>query len=149
MSDLQGKAITAEVALSAATAKTTIQIIAPANHRVIVQGWSVFFDGTSVNAEPVIVELMFQTDAGTMSALTPVKTDGSMPETLQVTAQHTATVEPSAGDVIERKNIHPQAGYEKIFPLGQEPKLGGGDRMAIRCTAPANVNVTGEIVFEE
>ena len=149
MSDLQGKAIISEVALTAATAKTVAQIVAPANHRVILQGWSVFFDGTAVTNEPVIVEVLFQTSAGTMTPLTLVKTDGSLPETLQTTGQHTATVEPSSGDVIARKNIHPQAGFEKIFPLGQEPKLGGGDRIGIRCTAPDAVNVVAELTFEE
>lgn len=149
MAALQFKGITAEVALSAATPKTVLQIVSGTNQRVKVQGWSVFFDGTNVSAEPIVVELLRQTDAGTMSALTLVKLDGGLTTTLRSTGQHTATAEPTAGNVIERKDIHPQAGYEKIYPLGQEPIIQASGRMGIRCTAPAGVNVVAEMTCEE
>ena len=149
MARLFGTALTAEVALVASTEKTVLQLIAPANHRVVIKRWGVFFDGQSVSAEPVLVKLEFQTDAGTMSALTPKKTDGSLPEALQATAQHTATVEPTSGDVLDTMNVHPQQGYREVYPLGEEIILGGGDRIAIVCTAPDNVNVVATFVFEE
>ena len=144
-----GIASTAEVALAAATAKTVMQLVAASNHRVRLLRWGVFFDGTSVTAEPVQVRLLRQTTAGTMSALTPVKKDDSIAETLQTTAQHTATVEPTAGDVLDVKEIHPQQGYEYIAPLGQEYIIGGADRLGIECTAPAVVNVRAVMEFEE
>jgi hypothetical protein len=144
-----GKAQTAEIALSAATAKTILQLVAASNHRAKLLSWGVFFDGTSATAEPVQVRLLRQTSAGTMSALTPVKNDDSLAETLQTTAQHTATAEPTAGDVLEAIEVHPQGGYEKIYPLGQEPVIGGGDRIGIECTAPASVNVRASVTFEE
>jgi hypothetical protein len=140
---------TAEVALSAATAKTVIQLTSPSNHRVAVLGWGVFFDGTSVTAEPVQVRLLRQTSAGTMSALTPVAMDGSVGETIQSTAQHTASAEPSSGNVVDVIECHPQQGYEKIFPMGQEIILAGAGRVGIECTAPATVNVRAKIFFEE
>lgn len=140
---------TSEVALSAATAKTIVQIVAPTNQRLKIKSWGVFFDGTSATAEPVVCELMRQTDAGTMSALTLVKDDPSFTETIQSTAQENATGEPTGSTVLERRNVHPQASYEKIYPFGQEKKVPGGGRLAIRCTAPAGVNVIGEIAFEE
>lgn len=149
MAAFQGQAVTAEVALSAATAKTVLQVVAAANHRVKVLSWGVYFDGTSSSAEPVQVRLLRQTTAGTMSALTPTKRDDSIGETLQTTAQHTASAEPTAGDVLEAKEVHPQAGYEKIYPFGGEVIIGGGDRLGIECTAPASVNARCEIVFEE
>lgn len=144
-----GKALTSEIALSAAAAKTVLQLVAPANHRVKVLAWGVYFDGTSSSAEPVQVRVLRQTTAGTMSALTPVKNDDSIAEALQTTAQHTATAEPTAGDVLEAKEVHPQSGYEKIYPLGQEIIIGGSDRVGIECTAPAGVNVRADITFEE
>jgi hypothetical protein len=149
MAAFQGIAQTAEVALSAATAKTVIQLVAATNHRVKVLRWGVFFDGVSVSAEPVQVRLLRQTTAGTMSSLTPVKLDDSLAETLQTTSQHTATAEPTAGDVVDVVEVHPQSGYEIIYPLGQEVIIGGGDRLGIECTAPAGVNVRAKIVFEE
>jgi hypothetical protein len=149
MSAFIGVAQTSEVALTAATAKTVLQIVAPANHRVKVLGWGVFFDGTSVTAEPVQVTVSRQSTAGTMSSLTPVKLDDSLAETLQTSAQHTATAEPTTSDALDVIEVHPQQGYEIRYPLGQEPIIGGGDRLGIVCTAPAGVNVRAKLIFEE
>lgn len=149
MAAFQGQAATAEIALTAATAKTVLQLVAAANHRVKILGWGVFFDGTSTTAEPVQVRLLRQTTAGTMTALTPTKRDDSIADTLLTTAQHTATAEPTAGDLIEAIEVHPQQGYQVLYPLGVEPIIGGGDRVGIECTAPAAVNVRAVALFEE
>lgn len=149
MAAFLGSAVTAEVALSAATAKTVLQLVAASNHRAKVLGWSVSFDGVSTTDAPVVVELERQTTAGTMTSLTPKKLDDSLAETLQTTAQHTATVEPTSGDLLDSMNVHPQGGYQVMYPLGQEPIVGGGDRVGIVCTAPAAVNVIAKILFEE
>ena len=150
MSAFIGLATTAEIALTAATAKTVLQLVAAANHRVKLQAWGVYFDGTSSSAEPVQVELKRQTTAGTMSALTPTKADDSIADTLLTTAQHTATgAEPTAGDLLKRVEVHPQGGYEEQCPYGQEYIMGGGDRLGIVCTAPAGVNVVAWTRFEE
>lgn len=149
MAAFQGQAATAEIALTAATAKTILQLVAAANHRVKILGWGVFFDGTSTTAEPVQVRLLRQTTAGTMTALTPTKRDDSIADTLLTTAQHTATAEPTAGDLLEAIEVHPQSGYQVMYPLGAEPIVGGGDRVGIECTAPAGVNVRATVIFEE
>lgn len=149
MAAFQGIAATAEVALAAATAKTVVQIVAPSNHRVKILGWGVFFDGIAGTAAPVEVTLSRQSTAGTMSSLTPAKRDDSLAETLQVTAQHTATAEPTTGDTVDSIEVHPQSGFEIVYPLGQEVICGGGDRIGIVCTAPAIVNVRAKIIFEE
>lgn len=140
---------TAEIALTAATAKTVIQITTPTNRRARVLGWGVFFDGVSTTAEPVQVRLLRQTTAGTMSSLTPVLLDGGLTLTIQTTAQHTATAEPTAGNVLDIAEVHPQQGYEKQYIPGQEPIVGSGGRVGIECTAPATVNVRAKIIFEE
>jgi hypothetical protein len=149
MSAFIGLATTAEIALTAATAKTVIQIVAPANHRLKILAWGVYFDGTSVTAEPVLARLLRQTTAGTMSALTPTKQDDSIADSLLTTAQHTATAEPTASDVLKRIEVHPQSGYEEQCPFSREYIVGGGDRVGVECTAPANVNVVAWIQFEE
>lgn len=149
MAAFLGIAQTAEVALVAATAKTVLQLITAANHRVKVLRWGVFFDGVSGSAAPVEVALVRQTDAGTMTGLTPQKLDDSLAETLLTTAQHTATAEPTGTIVVDMIECHPQSGFEIIYPLGQEVIIGGGDRLGVVCTAPANVNVRAKIVFEE
>lgn len=148
MADLFGSAVTAEIALSAATAKTILQLIAPTNHRVKILGWGVSFDGTSASAEPVVVRLLRQTTAGTVTSLTPKQTRTAA-ETIQSTASHTATAEPTAGDVLDIQNVHPQGSHFWPMTPGQEIVVGGGGRIGIECTAPANVNVIGKMFFEE
>jgi len=129
-----------EIALGAGTAKTILQIIAPANQRLNFDGFAVSFDGVLGTAEPVNVEILRQTTAGTMTSATVVRR-GAGSETIQTTAQKTASAEPTAGDVLRRYNIHPQTGAEFKFDP-KEIEIPGGTRLAIRCTAPAAVNVT-------
>lgn len=148
MAGLNCIAQTSEIALAAATAKTVLQVVAASNHRVKVLRWGVYFDSTSGSAEPVQVRLLRQTTAGTMSSLTPTKLS-TYSETVQTTAQHTATAEPTPSDVLDIAEVHPQQGYEVIFPQGQEIEIGGGGRVGIECTAPAGVNVRAKIIFEE
>ena len=140
---------TAEVALAAGVAKTVLQVKAAANHRVLVKGWGVYFDGVSVAAEPVQVVMVRQTSAGTMTSLTPVAL-GVYTETIQMTAAHTATVEPTTGsEILDVAEVHPQSGYEVKFPLGEELIIAGGGYLGIVITAPAIVNVRAKILTEE
>lgn len=148
MAGIKVIAQTSEVALGIATTKTVLQIVAPTNQKLVVKSWDVSFDGISATEAPVQVELVRQTDAGTMSALTPVKKVPTS-ETIQSTAQHTATAEPALGDILSSKEVHPQTGYEKIYMPGDEVIVGGAGRLAIRCTAPAAVNVRANIEYEE
>lgn len=149
MSGVLGFAQTAEIVLTAATAKTVLQLVAAANHRVLIDEFGVSFDGVSPTAEPVLVEVLRQTTAGTMSALTPTKNNSADDETIQTTAQHTASAEPTAGDVLWRQEIHPQTGWKEFRPLGKEWVVPGGTRLGVRCTAPAGVNVVASFGFSE
>lgn len=149
MAGVRGTATTGAVALAAATAKTVNQLVAAANHRVGVKGFSVAFDGASPTAVPVKVELVRQSTAGTSSALTPVKKNEADDETLQTTARHTATVEPTTSDVVETIYVHPQGNFKQYYPLGEEVWVMGGNRLGIRVTAPATVNVIAQFDFEE
>jgi hypothetical protein len=140
-----------EIAIVAATPKTLLQAVAPANQRGDLRSWSVGFDGISPTAEAVTIELLRQTTAGTMSAATPVK-DGAGAETIQFTAQKNATVEPTASDVLARYEHHPQAGsFVEKFDKG-ECEIPGGTRLGIRVTVPtggANLNATAFMKIEE
>jgi len=135
----------ADIALSAATAKTVIQVVAAANHGVKIASWSVFFEGVAPTNESVAVRLLRQTTSGTMTSLTLRKNDDSNGDTIDTTAQHTATAEPSAGDVLKQIRVHPQTGYEEQLPFGQEYVVGAGDRIGIECTAPDANQVTANI----
>jgi hypothetical protein len=141
----------AEIAFTAATAKTALQLVSPANIGVAVRGIGVSFDGTSGSAEPGLVRVLMQTTAGTMSAATPVHDDRRNPLTIQSTAQKTATVEPTASTVLRNFHMHPQTGVEFRFWLDEEIVLGGtsAQRLGIEVTMPATVNGIVTLYCEE
>ena len=142
-------ASTPEVALVSGTAKTVLQVGTPTNQRDPIIRWGVFFDGQNVSDEPVQVRLLRQTTSGTMTTLGVEKLDGSLSETPQTIAQYNASAEPSAGDVLDVVEVHPQTGYEMIYPLMQEPVIQGGGRVGIECQASAAVNVRAKLTAEE
>jgi hypothetical protein len=142
-------AATDEIALVSGTAKTVLQVGMPSNHRAPVIRWGVFFDGQSVSEEPVQVRLLRQTSSGTMTTLDVRALDGSLSESPQMVAQYNASAEPTSGNVLDVVEVHPQTGYEMIYPLMQEPIIDGGGRIGIECQASAAVNVRAKIITEE
>lgn len=142
---------TADVSLSAATAKTILSVINASNALIRITEIGVSFDGTSATAEPVTVELMSSTQAGAGSSTSqsPVQIYGPT-RTVQATGARNFASEPTALTAIKRWLIHPQTGIELQFPLGREPEqVVTADAIVIRCTAPAVVNAQGYICFEE
>lgn len=140
----------ASVALAAATGKTVLQITTPSTIRALVREFSVSFDGVTAAAVPGLVELVTQTSAGTMSALTPAPVDPAAPASL-VTAQHTATVEPTTVTVVKQWLISPYGGLA-VFRFdgidGRESiPLPISSRLGVRCTFAAIVNVTPSLTF--
>ena len=139
---------TAEIALSAATAKTVIQLIAPANVILAVNGAWVSFDGISNTAEPVLVEILRQTTAGTVTARNPLKTKDTS-TALGSTGGVNASAEPTAGDVLKTFHLHPQAGVIIPLDFDKEIEIPGGGRLGMRITAPAAVNCLAGFEGEE
>lgn len=148
MSGVRWKLATAEVA-TGTSLKTIAQAVAAANHGALVDEISVSFQGVSNTGEPILVEVVRQTDAGTTSALTPVKDPDDTDETLQLTARHTATAEPTTTDVLMREFVHPQTGWTWQAPFGRQIKIGGGDRLGVRVTAGADVGCLVRMAGEE
>lgn len=143
-------AVTAEVSTGSGATKTIAQVVAASNHALKIKKIEISFDGTSSTAEPIFVTVVRQSTAGTSSALTPVKApNDDSDETLQVTAIHTATVEPTTGDIVAAFEVHPQLGKETVFAYGEEIKVGGGDRLGVRVLAAASVNCVVGIYGEE
>jgi hypothetical protein len=137
------------ITLGAAAIETLIQLVAAANHAIKLTEVMVSFHGVDATHEPVLVEILRQTDAGTASALTLVKADNSVADTLDTTAQKTVTVEPTAGDVLKAFTVHPQTSV--IYPIPPDAPLlcGAADRIAVRATAPNAVVCDVTVVFEE
>lgn len=129
--------------------KTLLQIEAAANHRVKVREISVSFKGTTNSDAPIKVDVLRQTTAGTLSSLTLVKDSPGDDETLQTAATHTATAEPTAGDILMSEEVHPQTGFVWQAPFGGEMIVPGGTRLGIRATAGVSVSAVARLVGEE
>jgi hypothetical protein len=154
MAGILAQAVTGEVAIAKNVTKTPLQIVAAANHRIKVSQFGIFFKGVAVTDPPVLVKVVRQTDAGTTSALTPVKNNTEDGETLQTTARHTATAEPTTTDVVYSAEVHPQSGWQVIFPFGQEIIVPGGTRLGISVSTHATIPDGGHtcvafMAFEE
>jgi len=141
MSGLRWTVTTSEIICPANSPKTILQIMTPSSHhRIEGLGWGIYFDSTSVQAQPAQVRLLRQTTIGTMSGIAPLLDDAGLPETIQSSAAVNATAEPTAGGVLKRIEVHPQTGYEYLWPIGFAQPIRGGERIGIEVTAVDTVN---------
>lgn len=140
-----------EEALAAATAETILQLRGATTTKAKLIEIGVSFDGTSPTAEPVRIRVLRQTTDGTATGASEEKDDPDDP-TAGCTGFHSFTAEPTAGGVLRDFELHP-AGLPFVlqWPLGREPVLDDAttSRVGIECTAPAVVNATGWITWEE
>ncbi len=111
MSAIYRAETTGDVALVAATAKTILNVINGANALFRITELGVSFESVVAADEPVEVELMTSTQAGagTSSAVTILQIHGPT-RTVQATARHTYTAEPTALTNWKRWLVHPQTG---------------------------------------
>lgn len=134
---------------------TIIQLIAAAGLRVLIHEWSVSFIGTSNTAQPIQVDVIVQTTAGTASAAAssatgqPTKWNGSDQETVGTTARITFTVEPTKTTLLQTEEIHPQTGYTWQAPFGRPLVIPNGGRLGFQVTAPATTSVVVRGIGEE
>jgi hypothetical protein len=142
----------AAIALSAATAKSIIGVMAGASFGIDLQKYRISFDGDAV-AVPVLVELCqatFATNApGTNStSLTPVQSYGRA-IAHGVTAASNWTSEPTVLTVIDEQLLTPNSGLEVYdFPLGNTPDSAVSTGFVLRLTAPATVNARATLKWE-
>jgi hypothetical protein len=152
MAALQGQVSIPQTALPAGSTLTVCRLKAPANQRVKVLGYGVYFDGTSNSAQPVQVQLgRISADIASPSALTILPNGEDLTESFQTSAaQSTAHAnEPTYSGYLKTLTVHPQLGYEYEAPEGQEIILKGGGMLGFVINAPAAVNVRGFVMFEE
>lgn len=143
MSALRWQGIVSGMALAASTARTVLQVVAPANQKLYLAKLSGGFYGVSGTDNPVRVRVLKQTTAGTGRAtLTLTKRNSQQTETLQATAtvwQASAT-EPTAGEVLLQLPIHPQGNFvlSLLDDQGNPLVLNGGERLGIEVLPGAN-----------
>lgn len=137
----------AAVALVAATAKTVLSVIAPAQFGVDLRKYRISFDGVTASAVPVLCELVSWTTDGTGTSGTVVQTSGRA-VTAGFTTKYNYSAEPSTPTLIERFTLSPNGGtviYD--FPYGDSPDTAVSQLIGIRLTAPAIVNANCTMWF--
>lgn len=151
MAGVYGSVLSGEVVCLGGSANTVVLVRAQDNHPIKVRGYSIFFKGVSATAEPATIEIKRATTNGTMTISHPVETSGVLDVGVapQANGWAGATVNPTAGDTLQRKAIHPQGGYEVILPMGQEIFVPGSKGLMLQVTADATVNAIAEMMFEE
>ena len=139
-----------EEALAASTAETVLQLRGASTTKARIVAWGVAFDGATATDAPVLVRFLRQSSDGTSSAATEEPFDPDDPAAA-CTAHHSFSAEPTAGNVIEVHEVHPNGGgLIREYALGREHKLDNAStsRVGIEVTGPA-VNVVAFIHWEE
>lgn len=143
-----------DVALSAATAKTVLNVIPATNAPLRIVEVGVSFDGTSTTDTPIVVELCASTQAtaGTKTTQAPVQIRGPL-RTVQAAGARSYSAEPTVLTTLKRWRIHPQAGILYLLPLGREIEAydvaSATKGLCLRVTSAQSMNVQGYIEFEE
>lgn len=130
-----GTLLTKNITLvSASGPLTLLQLIAPTNQGLILKQCEVSMNGITAADPSVYFDVVVETTAGTMSSATAAiaKRDATMSESIQMTAQHTATVTPTATDIKWGGYYHEMTGG--VIPL-KNIRIPGGTRLGIRYTS--------------
>lgn len=147
---------TSAVALSAATAKTALMVITPAQFGGDLKKLRIGFDGTTSTAVPVLWELVRSTNATNSTPGTANTSETSNIQqiygrsiTTGFTAFAASTSEPTVLTVVDSNYLTPAGGllvYD--IPLGDTFDWDVSAGMGVRLTAPAAVNARVGMLFE-
>ena len=141
-----------EVTLVASTAKSVLQIKAPANQRVLLKAIKLFGKQPAGGTDtPVKIRLTRSTaNFGTFSAATANKNNPSNGETIQTSCGANASAEPTAPtDGGLWWEVQPQSGVIEFLPPGLEVQIPGGQAINIECTSNGTPTVMITATFEE
>lgn len=146
----------AAVALTAATAKTCLMFITPAQFGGCLRKYRIGFDGVTASNVPVLCEIVRSTNATNSTPGTANTTETAnivqykgRSITTGFTAFGASTSEPTVLTRLEAFLLTPAGGllvYD--FPLGDEFECDVSAGLGIRCTAPNAVNVRTSLYIE-
>lgn len=149
MAGIRVQAVQSGISLTLGTAMTVVQVVAAANHRVLMHGFELTFNSTDSTKAPQLVQVLVQTTAGTMTALTLAKRNSSDSETLQTTARHTSTADPTDSTVLKNYMVSPLGGIVQSFRFDSPIPIVGGTRLGIKVTPTANCTCAVSVDLEE
>jgi hypothetical protein len=140
--------------LVAATAKTVLCVICPAQFGIDLKKIRVSTDGVTASALPIRCEVMLSTLAtnstpGTNNTAGTVVQVYGQTITPGFTSFYSSTTEPTVLTEIDDFWLDPNKStvlYD--FPLGDTPDTAVSRGIVLRCTAPAAVNVRARFWFE-
>ena len=126
------------VAVSSASAvnsggKTCMQIISASGRHTDITKITIGFSGADPASAGVLVQLIQQSSAGTMSAVTCNKRDVNATGTVATTASDQSTGEPTGSVIVDQAIVHP-VGFPYTFPLVKPITLSNAARLGIKCT---------------
>jgi hypothetical protein len=141
----------AGVGLVAATAKTVLSVIAPAQFGIDLKKIRVGTDGVTATNTPILIELCRSTQAGAGTSGTAVTVQQAYGPTITAgfTGGSNFSAEPTVLTAIETWQLDPNKStllYD--YPLGDTPDTPVSNAFAIRMTAAQAVNVRVTLVFE-
>jgi hypothetical protein len=143
---------TADVSLTAATAKTILAWINGATRRSRILEVQLGFNSQTSTDQAVLIEVVRFTTDGTGTAVTPVALDPGNPAAIG-TAKYNYTVEPTTPTiVVPGQRITPQQGGTLIWqlPMTREILCPVSNLIGIRLTAPNNQSgVRATVTVEE
>lgn len=144
-------ATSGSVALAAATAKTVLNIIAPATFGIDLRYYTISFDGVTASNVPVLCELCSSTQAtaGTTGSTPTVNQHHGRAITAGFTAGAGYSAEPTVLTVLDAYTLSPNGGVVlRDYPPNEGPDQDVSKGLAIRLTAPAIVNGRITMKFE-
>lgn len=144
-------ATSGSVALSAATAKTCLMIIAPAQFGIDLRSVEIAFDGVTAANTPVLVELVSSTQAaaGTVGSTPTVGQGYGRAITAGFTAGAGYSAEPTVLTTLDAFSLSPNGGLViRDWPLGEGFDQDVSKGLGIRLTAAQTVNARVTMKFE-
>jgi hypothetical protein len=145
----------AAVGLVAATAKTVLMVLAPAQFGIDLKKVRIAFDGVTATAVPVYIEIVSSTNAtnstpGTGNTTATVNQVYGRTITAGFTAFYNSSAEPTVlTSIDEVPLLDPNKGlFVYDWPLGDTPDSAVSAGLGLRMTAPAAVNVRAALYFE-
>lgn len=136
--------------VSANTLQGVLQVVANTQNPLRIARWAVYARSTSVQAEPMIAELVEQADAGAGSTAVTPKLVAPVGASVSFTAAvRFSTLPTQVGIALDGAMFHPQQGYEVMFGEFERPDTEGGKRVGIQVQSLNTVNVKAKIWARE
>lgn len=127
----------ADVALTAATAKTVIGVKAPTGAIVTLPGVHISFESVTASDATALIEIVRGAADGTGTTVTPVNRKGGHTAAASFAAKHTYTVEPASLTVAKEYQYPVQGSAEIILDFGAPIESAVAGFIGVRVTTPA------------